>query len=135
MNSTNLDSIVGKLNLTFSFLGYPVELIGNNGHPFDSHGFKQFCKDKGITYINSPPYNPQSNGLEERSDRTIKEYLKRDFTNKGKRLTMQYRITNFLTLYRNTLCVETSKCLAELIFKTKPRNKLNSLRPLVEYHK
>lgn len=96
---------MGKLNLTFSSLGYPVELISDNGLPFDSHGFKQFCKEKGINYINTLPYNPQSNGLTERSVRTIKEYLKKYFTDKRKRLSMQDRITNFSIFYRNTPCV------------------------------
>lgn len=93
---------MGKLNLTFSSLGYPVELISDNGLPFDSHGFKQFCNEKGINYITTLPSNPQST---ERSVRTIKEYLKMDFTNKRKRSSMQDRITNFLIFYRNTPCV------------------------------
>lgn len=48
---------------------------------------------------------------------------------------MQDWIKHFLTLYRSTPCLETNKCPAELIFKTKPRTKLEILRPIMEYHK
>lgn len=58
MNSTNLDSTIDKLNITFSTLGYPLELVSDNGPPLDSRGFKQFFKEKGINYINTLPYIP-----------------------------------------------------------------------------
>lgn len=99
MNSTNLDSTIDKLHITFSTMGFPVELVSDNGPPFDSHGFRQFCKKKDINYINTPPYNPQFNGLAERSVRIIEEYLKRDYTDKKKHLSFQNRITNFLDKY------------------------------------
>lgn len=134
MNSRNLDSIIDKLNIIFSTLGYPVELVSDNGPPFDYHGFKQFCEEKGINYINTPPYNLQSNGLAERSVRTIKEYLKRDFTNKKKHLSMQNRITNVLSLYRNTPCMESCKCSAELIFKSKLKTELDFSHLEIEFH-
>lgn len=57
----------------FSRHGIPYVLITDNGPPFNSKEFQQFCKNWEIEHKTSSPYLPRSNGLAERSVQTIKK--------------------------------------------------------------
>lgn len=94
IKSANLDSTIDRLNITFSTLGYTVYLVGSNS-PIYLSGFEQFCKKKSINYkINTSLTTVKST----ESVNTIKQYLKSDFTNKKRHLSLLNRITN-LFLY------------------------------------
>lgn len=62
---TNAKETVLKLKEIFSGIGIPVELVSDNGSPFNSAEFVKFCQANGIRPVKSPPYHPQSNGLVE----------------------------------------------------------------------
>ena len=53
--------------------GLPVKLFMDNGSAFRSHRFHAACGLLGINLIHSKPYEPESRGLIERFNRTIKE--------------------------------------------------------------
>lgn len=55
--------------------GFPLVIRGDNGPQFSSSIFASFCHTWGIEWCPSSPYNPQSNGLAERTVRTLKETL------------------------------------------------------------
>lgn len=60
--------------------------MSDNGAPFNSFKFKEFGKQYGIILLNSPPYNPQSNGQAEVAVRIVKSGLKKlvgDASKKG----------------------------------------------------
>ncbi|XP_036341596.1 uncharacterized protein K02A2.6-like [Rhagoletis pomonella] len=67
--------VIMKLKSIFARQGIPAVFITDNGPPFSSKDFAQFCADWCIEHITSSPYMPRSNGLAERSVQTIKTML------------------------------------------------------------
>ena len=59
-------STVCKLTEVFSFFENPKQIVSDNGMPFTSHEFREFCKVNGIRHIRSAPYHPSTNGETER---------------------------------------------------------------------
>ncbi|RMX66386.1 hypothetical protein DD238_004037 [Peronospora effusa] len=45
----------------------------DNGGEYTYHQFNKYCADLGIIHQRSVPYNPQQNGLAERTNRTLVE--------------------------------------------------------------
>ncbi|XP_055911526.1 uncharacterized protein K02A2.6-like [Eupeodes corollae] len=67
--------VISKLKAIFARHGIPQIMISDNGPPYNSEHFKNFCHDWQIEHITSSPYLPRSNGLAERSIQTIKKLL------------------------------------------------------------
>ena len=55
--------------------GSHIRALRSDGE-FDSHHFKDLCREAGIKRELSVPYNPQQNGVAERKNRTICEAAK-----------------------------------------------------------
>ena len=51
-------------------------LRSDNGGEFTSSEFNEYCKEDGIKRELTIPFNPQQNGVEERKNRSIMEYVK-----------------------------------------------------------
>ncbi|XP_008189838.1 uncharacterized protein K02A2.6-like [Acyrthosiphon pisum] len=131
MQSTGTKSVVDKLKSCFSCFGLPAIVLADNGPPFNSENFKQFLLKNNIKYMNSPPYNPTSNGLAERGVQTIKKYLLKNVVAgcpPGKE-AMKDKLLRCLSNYRNTPCTTTQVAPAELMFKFRPRIQLSWLIP------
>lgn len=69
-------TVVGKLKAVFTRQGIPKEIISDHV-PFSSAEVREFAKDWGINWKYSSPGYPQSNGMAERSIKTIKLMLKK----------------------------------------------------------
>lgn len=67
---------ITKLREVFARFGYPEQIICDNGQPFSSEEFSEFCKTNGIDIKHSVPYAPFQNGLVERQNRTILKTIK-----------------------------------------------------------
>lgn len=52
--------------------GVPRELHSDQGSNFESNVFKEMCKLLGIQKTRTSPYRPQSDGMVERANQTIK---------------------------------------------------------------
>lgn len=136
MKQTTAQNVIEKLRGVIATFGFPELLVSDNGPPFCSQELKIFCESNGIRLSHSPPYHPASNGLAERNVRTVKEVLTKynigtDKLDRGKNLTLQHRIDNFLLHFRNTPTTTTNSSPAEIMFKYKPRTKLSMLHPNV----
>ncbi|XP_059053689.1 uncharacterized protein K02A2.6-like [Achroia grisella] len=55
----------------FAVMGLPCQIVSDNGPPFDSKEFIDFCTSLNIKVTKSPPYHPESNGLAERNVQII----------------------------------------------------------------
>lgn len=64
-----IHSIVGRY-------GTPTTILSDNGPQFRSEITSQFCRLLKITHIYSSPYHPQTNGIVERVQQTIKLALR-----------------------------------------------------------
>ncbi|XP_072389503.1 uncharacterized protein [Diabrotica undecimpunctata] len=64
-NGTEASESISKLRDMFTVIGLPVELVSDNGPPFNSSEFVAFCQANGIKPLKTPPYHPQicSNGV------------------------------------------------------------------------
>ena len=76
LTSTTSKAVISSLKAIFSRHGVPLVLMSDNGPQFDSSDMKQFANTYGFKHITSSPHYPQSNGLAERTVKTIKGLLK-----------------------------------------------------------
>lgn len=83
MKSTTAGNLIMELRVIFAYFGLPRELVADNGPPFNSNELRQFCRNNGIRYLNSPPYHPNSNGWAECGVRTVKQSLRKMFIESG----------------------------------------------------
>ncbi|KAL3075935.1 hypothetical protein niasHS_012852 [Heterodera schachtii] len=97
MRTTTAKGTIEALNLVFHRYGAPKEIVSDNGPPFTSHEFKDFCRLKGIKHKFSPPYQPHCNGQAERMVDTFKRQAKKNAKSKN-----QQWISEFLFAYRSS---------------------------------
>lgn len=128
MRKTDAINVIEKLREWFSSMGIPKIVVSDNGPPFNSNLFIDFCESNGITVMKSPPYSPQSNGLAERGVQTVKNALKAFLVDpKTQKISMNQKLANFLLKYRNTPTTTTMCSPSEMIFQFKPRTLLEIL--------
>jgi transposase InsO family protein len=72
-------SIFLKDNILSRF-GVPEKLITDNGSIFISSKFTKFCGEYGIIMGQSSNYYPQGNGLDESTNKTLIQILKKTIT-------------------------------------------------------
>jgi hypothetical protein len=75
VNSTDSTSLINILRSHFTEHGTPEEIFSDNGPPFTSLSFKEFCKQREIRHVSSSPTYAQSNGLAERAVQTAKRLI------------------------------------------------------------
>lgn len=128
MKKTDAAKVISVLKTTFSAFGLPKELVSDNGPPFNSKAFREFCSKNGIKYTDPPTYHPQSNGCAERAVGITKRAIKKMHLDlKNLNLTLEQILQKFLFKYRNTSSTSTGKSRSELIFSYKPKTLLGSL--------
>lgn len=128
MRRTDCLSVIGVLRNIFAYFGLPSMLVADNGPPFNAENFRSFCKNNGITYCNSPPYHPQSNGWAECAVRTVKQSLKKMSTDtKTQKWPVEMKVDNFLFKYRNTPLTTTKVSPNSLIFNFSPKTMFTAI--------
>ena len=64
-----------KLESLFWVFGFPQTLHTDNGKEFKNKKMQYFCQKHGIKQVHGAPRTPQTQGLVERNNRTVKENL------------------------------------------------------------
>lgn len=94
--------------------GVPIELHSDQGRNFESAIFKEMCEVYGIRKTRTTPLHPQSDGMVERFNRTLEDYLKKVVSAQQK--DWDEHIPTFLLAYRSAVHDSTSKTPAKIIF-------------------
>lgn len=66
VKSTDFKSTVAALEETFESYAKPRKLLCDNGPPFQSREFQEWCRKEGIKLVHSTPLWPRQNGMVER---------------------------------------------------------------------
>ena len=72
LHSTTSSAIITALKAIFARYGVPAFLVSDNGPQYVSQEMKDFASKYGFVQVTSSPHYPRSNGLAERTVRTVK---------------------------------------------------------------
>ncbi|KAJ1178839.1 hypothetical protein NDU88_004081, partial [Pleurodeles waltl] len=72
LRTTTAPAVAKALLGIFSRVGFPKEVVSDRGSNFMSAYLKAMWKECGVTYKFTTPYHPQTNGLVERFNKTLK---------------------------------------------------------------
>ncbi|XP_077317226.1 uncharacterized protein LOC143940054 [Lithobates pipiens] len=78
------DKVADALLGIFTKMGFPAELISDQGPQFVSDLMQALCQQIQMTHIMASPYHPQTNGLCERFNGTLKQMLQTFVHSQGK---------------------------------------------------
>nr|CAH8827780.1 unnamed protein product [Trichobilharzia regenti] len=95
--------------------GVPKTILTDQGPCFESEEFTSRLQQLGIKRIRTTPYHPQTNGLTERNNRTLKEWL----ASKGG--NWETELPLILLTHRATTQETTKKSPFQLMYGRKPR--------------
>lgn len=76
VRSTDFGSTRLYLDEIFLQYGYPKEIKSDNGPPFNSSAYRQYCTERDIEPVFSWPLTPQQNGMAERAMQTVDKAMK-----------------------------------------------------------
>jgi hypothetical protein len=102
-------------------------LVSDNGVQFTSHEFECFLKQCNIQHVRTSLYFPQSNGLCERFNRSLKEAV-RIAVAEG--MAVDVGVRNMLVTFRSTSQPATGVTPAQLMFGRQLRVPINSFAVL-----
>ncbi len=84
LRSITTPKIIHALVQLFSRVGIPEEILTDQGTNFTSRLMGQLNKQLGITAIRTTPYHPQTDGLVERFNQTLKNMLRKFVADTGR---------------------------------------------------
>ncbi|KAK6022923.1 integrase core domain protein [Ostertagia ostertagi] len=122
MGLTTAEKTIEKLRMIFATHGLPEQVVSDNGPPFSSTMFKEFCKGRNIELILTSPYHPNSNGEAERFVQTFKKGWYKGLRD-GKKA--ENVLVELLFEYRVTPHRATGKSPAELLMGRELRTTLD----------
>lgn len=126
--SPTAEFTVRCLSSVFARFGLPEQLVSDNGTQFVSSVFKDFMKSNKIKHSLTPTYFPATNGAAENAVKTVKKALYTAGFDKNPG-NVENILCNFLFDYRNIPHCTTGVAPTSLVFKYKPKIKLDLLLP------
>jgi transposase InsO family protein len=121
VKSTSASEVTLVLDKILAAYGIPEHIKSDNGPPFNSQAFKEFCREKGMQHHRVTPVWPEANGLAENFMKNIGKVTKVAH-NSGK--DWRKEIFTFLSQYRSVPHPSTGKTPNYMIFGRELRNKL-----------
>ena len=77
LEDTRSKTIIMHMKSAFARHGIPYEVRSENGPQYTSRDFKDFARKWSFKHTTSSPYNPQGNGLAEKTVQTLKRMLEK----------------------------------------------------------
>ena len=105
-------------------LGVPQELLTDNGSNFMSKVMQRFCMLTGVKQLKTSPYHPQTGGMVERFNATLKRLLRKLVANPK---AWDECLPYVLWAYRGTIHKTTGFSLYQLLFGKEMRMPLDEL--------
>jgi len=99
LNSISSEAVMRALDQVFAREGFPEVLLSDNGRQFVSHEFEEYLRVRGIVHETTALYSPESAGLIERWNGTLKTHLDialekgENWEESVETFLMQYRLT------------------------------------------
>ncbi|XP_044843600.1 uncharacterized protein LOC123349509, partial [Mauremys mutica] len=126
LRSITARTIAGELMKIFSRVGLPREILTDQGTNFTSRLLQQVCKLLGVKQLRTSVYHPQTDGLVERFNRTLKDMLKK-FPPEELRHWDQF-LPPLLLAIREVPQASTKFSPFELLYGRRPRGLLDLMR-------
>lgn len=84
VRTITMPKVIHALIQLFSRVGIPEAILTDQGINFTSRLMKQLHQQLGITAVRTSPYHPQTDGLVERFNQTLKNTLRKFVTDTGR---------------------------------------------------
>ena len=128
MMSIDAETIAEQLIILFSRLGVPKEILTDQGSNFMSRLLQKLYQRLHITSIHTSPYHPQTDGLVERFNQTLKSMIMlRRFVGTGAK-NWERELPYLLFAYREVPQASTGFSTFELLFGRHARGPLDVLK-------
>ncbi|XP_039446685.1 uncharacterized protein K02A2.6-like [Culex pipiens pallens] len=125
MKTTTAAKTIEALESVFGEQTYPEVIRSDNGPPFASEEFRNYCLSKNVRLNHTIPYWPQMNGLVERSNQGILRTLR---IAKASGTDWRTALQEFVHVYNRTPHSVTEKAPLELLLGRPVKDLLPSLR-------
>ena len=132
LKSIDAGHVAEELMVLFSRVGVPKEILTDQGSNFTSQLLKEVYRLLSIKPIRTSPYHPQTDGLVERFNQTLKAMLRRTATDEGK--DWDKLIPYVLFAYREVPQSSTGFSPFELVYGHAVRGPLDVLKETWESH-
>jgi hypothetical protein len=131
VSSTSNDCVQPHLRDLFSRFGVPLEIVTDNGPPFNSAEFKAFLDRYGVRHRRICPLHPQANGATERLNRCINKVVRAAIA-EGR--NWRNALDDWLAAYRTTPHSATGVPPVELLMGRRINDSIPSLKPSQPVH-
>uniref|UniRef100_A0A8C5PDU0 Gypsy retrotransposon integrase-like protein 1 n=1 Tax=Leptobrachium leishanense TaxID=445787 RepID=A0A8C5PDU0_9ANUR len=125
LRDIHAETVAGALLQIFSRVGFPQEILSDQGTQFMAEVTQQLWRLCGIKPLYSSPYHPQTNGLCKRFNGTLKQLL-RTFTMSHK--DWESHLPHLLFAYREVPQEATGFSSFELLYGRRVRGPLDLLQ-------
>ncbi|XP_041424995.1 uncharacterized protein LOC121395491 [Xenopus laevis] len=126
LSSIRADKVADALLSIFSRVGFPKEILTDQGTQFMSNLMQCLCKKIQVNHLIASPYHPQTNGLCERFNGTLKHMLKTFVESQGK--DWERYLPHLLFAYREVPQASTGFSPFELLYGRRVRGPLDLVR-------
>ena len=126
MKAIDAEHVAEELVILFSRVGVPEEILTDQGANFTSKLLTELYRMLHVHPIRTTPYHPQTDGLVERFNKTLKSMLRKAATTEGK--DWDKLIPYLLFAYREVPQASTGFSPFELMYGRSARGPLDILR-------
>ncbi|XP_055585263.1 uncharacterized protein K02A2.6-like [Uranotaenia lowii] len=125
MKSTDAAHTKSALQTLFDEYSYPESIRSDNGPPFTSQEFANYCTERNIRLIHTIPYWPQMNGMVERQNQGLLRALQ---IAKATHKDWRKALKEYIQMYNSTPHTVTGKAPSELMNGRPIKDFLPSIR-------